>query len=96
LSDPNNVYIARAGVVFVNKERFPKKSSNFANIYKIGKDGDRNEVIQKYKIYIKEKLDNDPELVKEMLSMKGKNLGCWCAPEPCHGDVLVELIKEYE
>jgi len=21
-------------------------------------------------------------------------LGCWCAPEPCHGDVLVGLIEE--
>lgn len=95
LSDPNNVYIGRAGVVFVNKERFPKQSSKFANIYKIGKDGDRNKVIQKYKTFIKEKLDKDPELVKDLLSMRGKNLGCWCAPEPCHGDVLVELMDEY-
>jgi len=21
-------------------------------------------------------------------------LGCWCAPQPCHGDVLVGLIEE--
>ena len=27
--------------------------------------------------------------------MKGKNLGCWCNPEPCHGDVLLELIDLY-
>jgi len=27
--------------------------------------------------------------------MKGKNLGCWCFPEPCHGNVLLELIDEY-
>ena len=24
--------------------------------------------------------------------LKGKKLGCWCKPECCHGDVLVELL----
>ncbi len=26
--------------------------------------------------------------------MKGKNLGCWCAPEPCHGNILLELLSD--
>jgi len=26
--------------------------------------------------------------------LKGKVLGCWCAPEPCHGDVLKELANK--
>ena len=26
--------------------------------------------------------------------LKDKNLGCWCAPSPCHGDVLIKLFKE--
>ncbi|HEY1865170.1 MAG TPA: DUF4326 domain-containing protein [Roseiarcus sp.] len=21
--------------------------------------------------------------------MRGKDLACWCAPKPCHGDVLL-------
>jgi hypothetical protein len=25
----------------------------------------------------------------------GKTLGCWCKPNPCHGDVLVKLVREY-
>lgn len=24
--------------------------------------------------------------------LKGR-LGCWCKPEACHGDVLVELLE---
>ena len=28
--------------------------------------------------------------------LKDKVLGCWCHPELCHGDVLVELIKMEE
>jgi hypothetical protein len=45
MNDEKNYYIGRSGVVFINKKRFPEKSSIFANPYKIGKDGDRNNVI---------------------------------------------------
>lgn len=40
-------------------------------------------------------LESDREMVKELLSMRGKSLGCWCHPEACHGDVLVELMEVY-
>ena len=91
--DPNNVYIGRAGVVFIDKQRFPKKSSNFANPFKINKDGTREEVIEKYKIYITNKLKENVLLREELFNMKGKNLGCWCAPEPCHGNILLGLLS---
>ena len=26
--------------------------------------------------------------------LRGKELGCWCAPERCHGDVLRALLSE--
>ncbi len=26
--------------------------------------------------------------------LKGKRLGCWCHPDKCHGDILVELLEE--
>ncbi len=96
MDDTNNIYVARAGVVFIDKQRFPKCSSNFANPFKIGKDGTRDEVIQKYKTYIIKKLKDDVFFQKELIRMKGKNIGCWCFPEPCHGDVLLELIDNYE
>jgi hypothetical protein len=95
INDPDNVYIGRAGVVFIDGFRFPKTSSNFANPFKIGKDGTRDDVIQKYKIYITDKLKNNISLQKELIGMKNKNLGCWCFPEPCHGNVLLELINYY-
>jgi hypothetical protein len=97
INDPNNVYIGRAGVVFIEGSRFPKITSisNFANPYKIGKDGTRDEVIQKYKTFITEKVKDDIILQQELIKMKNKNLGCWCFPEPCHGNVLLELIDKY-
>jgi Domain of unknown function (DUF4326) len=26
--------------------------------------------------------------------LKGKKLGCWCKPNACHGNVLIELADE--
>jgi hypothetical protein len=28
--------------------------------------------------------------------LRGLVLGCWCAPRPCHGDVLVRLANASE
>jgi hypothetical protein len=94
INDDNNCY-GRACVVFINKQRYPKHQSIFANPYKIGKDGNREEVIIKYKEYIINKLNNDKSLIDELISLKGKNLGCRCYPEYCHGNVLLELINKY-
>ncbi len=91
----NNVYIGRAGVVFIDKKRFPSTPSPFCNPFKDGKDGTREEIIQKYEIYIREKLENSVELRSMLLEMKNKKLGCWCKPLSCHGDVLIKLIEEY-
>jgi len=88
-ANSNNIYIGRAGVVFINKERFPKKASIFANPYKIDKNTSREEVLEKYKKYIIEKILNDKSFYLQLLKLRGKNLGCWCHPDPCHGDILL-------
>lgn len=67
------------------------RPSKWGNPFTIGKDGDRDEVIKKYKKWIiKQK-----ELVEEIPKLKVKVLGCWCYPNACHGDVLVELSIEF-
>ena len=45
MQEEGNVYIGRKGVVFIEGKRFPTESSDFANPYKIGKDGSREQVI---------------------------------------------------
>jgi hypothetical protein len=32
-------------------------------------------------------------LLKDLDELKNKTLGCWCKPQPCHGDILLKLIK---
>jgi hypothetical protein len=107
MNNPNNFYIGRSGVVFIDGIRFPSRQSDFANKFKINKkgvengkdggdgDGTRTECIAKYKDWINQQIQTNPKMKSLLLSLKGKTLGCWCKPEECHGDVLLELIEEY-
>jgi hypothetical protein len=95
IDDENNAYIGRGGVVFIDKQRYPKQGGLFCNPFKVGKDGTREEVIEKFKQYITTRLEKEPLLKEELLKLKGRRLGCWCHPEPCHGDVLLQLINIY-
>ena len=63
------------------------RGSKWGNPFVIGKDGDREEVIAKYCDYI----GSRPDLLAAVVELRGKVLGCWCAPKACHGDVLAEL-----
>lgn len=78
---PYDVYIGR------RNSRYGLAESKWRNPFKIGKDGTRAEVIELYEKYVL----NKPELRESLGELKGKVLGCWCAPEACHGDVLVRL-----
>ena len=71
------------------------RPSIWGNPYIIGKHGDREEVIQKYKTKIMNDLEKNPELKDQLKELKGKVLGCYCWPEACHGDVLIDLINSY-
>ena len=63
------------------------RPSKWGNPFEIGRDGTREEVIEKYKAWIVEQ----PELLAALPELRGKVLGCWCAPKACHGHVLAEL-----
>eukprot|EP01032_Pedospumella_encystans_P016710 gene16710-19058_t len=97
----DNVYIGRAGVVFVNGERFPKKQSIWANPFKVGRDGTLAVILKKYQQYILEKIKMEPSIYN-VEELRGRNLGCWCVPaastldaEPtvCHGQILLCLLS---
>ncbi len=64
------------------------RPSKWGNPFTIGKDGTREQVIAKYRAWIKTR----PELIAALPELAGKTLGCWCAPRACHGDVLADLV----
>lgn len=65
------------------------RPSRWGNPFPIGPDT-REEVIAKYEVWLKQQTN----LMADLPMLKGKVLGCWCAPLPCHGDVLVRLANE--
>lgn len=69
------------------------RGSKWGNPFVIGKDGTREEVIEKYKHYIVECVFNGELSVDDFHDLKGERLGCFCKPKACHGDVLVELTE---
>jgi hypothetical protein len=77
------VYIGRA----MRFQRIP--ASKWGNPFMVGKHGTRAEVIEKYRNWI----CDQPDLVAALPELRGRDLACWCAPESCHGQILMELAN---
>jgi len=66
----------------------------WGNPFVIGRDGDRAEVVEKYRDWLWARIKADPLFAARVRSLHGKDLVCCCAPRPCHGDVL-EKVAAY-
>lgn len=66
------------------------RPSKWGNPFQIGRDGNRERVIQLYEVHIRRR----PDLLAALPELVGKRLGCHCKPFPCHGDVLLKLLRE--
>jgi hypothetical protein len=67
------------------------RPSPFGNPFEIGRDGTREEVIEKFTSWIY----GHPDLMARVKSeLRGKDLVCFCHPRPCHGDVLLKIANE--
>lgn len=64
----------------------------FGNPYVIGPDGDREEVIRLFRVYFYDRMKMDPTWKQKVESLRGKSLGCFCAPMACHGNVIAEYL----
>lgn len=67
------------------------RGTAWGNHFVVDEDGDRATVIAAYRDHY---LPHKPSLMKRINELVGMTLACWCAPEPCHGDVLVELATQ--
>jgi len=60
----------------------------YGNPFKIGRDGDRETVIAKYKRHFWDRINTDESFLELVLQIQDCDLVCCCAPLPCHGDVI--------
>lgn len=85
--EPYDVYIGRGSPI---GNPFSHKEGTKA-FYKVGT---RDQAISEFETYIRKVMEVDPNLVEYIKGLKGKTLGCFCKPQPCHGDVIVKLVEE--
>jgi hypothetical protein len=75
--------------VYIGRKTRDMQGSIWGDPFQIGRDGTREEVIEKFRQYVLSK----PDLLAQLESLRGKTLGCWCKPQACHGDVLIETLE---
>jgi len=68
------------------------RPSMWGNPFVVGEDGSQGECVELYRQWVAE-----PERVTLRRAirrdLRGKDLVCWCAPKPCHADVLLEIAN---
>lgn len=81
-------------VVHCKKEPFTHyigRPSSLGNPYVIGKDGTREQVVIKFKRYAVQ------HLLEEIKSLpKDAVLACWCSPQDCHGNAIMEIWEDLQ
>ena len=75
------------------------RPSALGNPFVIGRDGDREEVIRKYRDFLNTAIHDDERIKAEFERLEELNkkgdviLICWCAPSKCHGEIIKEIIE---
>ena len=65
------------------------RATQWGNRYVIGRDGDRAEVIARYRAWLWRAIGTGEIELAALAALKDQRLACWCFPaKPCHGHVL--------
>lgn len=65
----------------------------WSNQFRIGRDGTRREVIEKFRY----RVETTPYLLRDLPSLVGKRLGCVCRlNQPCHVAVIIAFLGHYQ
>jgi len=83
--EPYDVYIGRPS-------KWGNLFSHLPNSIAKYKVNNREEAIEKFEEWITK--GEGQHLLNDLHELKGKTLGCWCAPQSCHGDVLLKLANK--
>jgi hypothetical protein len=92
-SDEYDVYIGR-----VWKGSSGSGASMFGNPFipdDRSSEESRQACLDKYRIYFEGRLAVDPVFRAAVLALRGKRLGCFCAPKSCHGDIIAEYLETF-
>lgn len=61
----------------------------------INKVATREDAVREYRLWLEDLMINDPNRYHQLIApLRGKNLVCWCAPLPCHADILLKHAND--
>lgn len=85
--EPFDVYIGRPSVW---GNPFSHKELTIARF----RVDSRKDAISSFEEWVRNSDDADAQFIRKNAHLLlGKTLGCWCKPQACHGDVLVDLAE---
>lgn len=77
-------HVIPPGAVYIGRP------SPWGNPFLIGRDGTRDEVIERYRQWL---CDQPMLMERARRELAGCDLVCWCAPARCHGDLLLKIAN---
>ena len=76
------------GIVRVDRE------TEWGNPYPKGpRYGSRAEVIERYRRHLWDRVRSGDLDLEKLAALDGRDLACWCAPLPCHAEVLARAAR---
>lgn len=76
------------GIVRVDRE------TEWGNPYPKGRRfGSRAEVIERYRRHLWDRVRSGDLDLDRLAALDGRDLACWCAPLPCHAEVLARAAR---
>ncbi|MGK7898232.1 MAG: DUF4326 domain-containing protein [Xenococcus sp. (in: cyanobacteria)] len=86
--------------IYVGRDSYSLKGSILKNKFRIGKDGNRDEVVEKYRKWLWIEFNKKGEVYEELVRIskrviEGENieLVCWCKDLKCHGDIIKSCVE---
>ena len=92
--------------LYIGRDNRDLPASPLANPFILGKDGNRPEVIEKFRKWLWPQIkrwQETGEMTPAVIALRGLAvdikeyktviLTCWCKPEACHGDVIDSCVN---
>lgn len=105
--DPDHVYIGRGSILgnpFVMRDKshgertrvIEQYRNNIKTILRWYEEGRHNDLVyigSNNHVTVFQYMNELHRLYSELINGKNIKLGCFCAPQECHGDVIKELLE---
>lgn len=66
----------------------------WGNPFDVDHQTTREQVMDQYSTWLGRRICETPGFAEDLIALDGKILVCWCAPLPCHGDIMAKQIAE--